>query len=298
MKNRSVIALGFFDGVHRGHGTLLELCRREADRLGASALALTFDRHPAALLTGNPVPLLSPFCERQRIMQEHYKIDRLVELTFDEAMANMPWEDFLQNVLLGKLEAVCLVCGEDYRFGKGGKGTAQLLKAACEKVGVSCHILPALCLHGQVVSSTRIRGLIASGDLEEAAELLGYAYRLVGKVVPGQGLGRTLGTPTANLAWENELLPPQGVYAAKALTPYGSYPAVVNIGIRPTVEGSTVTVEPWLLDFSGDLYGQEMGLELYKFLRPEQKFPSLDALREEIFRNAQQARTYFAQKER
>lgn len=296
MSNGSVIALGFFDGVHRGHGTLLELCRKEADLLDASAIALTFDRHPAAFLTGTAVPLLSPFEERQRIMQQHYHIDRLIELTFDEAMANMPWEAFLQNILLDTLGAVSLVCGEDYRFGKGGAGTATLLKAACEKVGIGCHIVPALRIHGEIVSSTRIRALIAKGDLEEAAELLGYPYRLTGKVVSGQGLGRTLGTPTANLAWKNELLPPKGVYAAKAVTGQGCYPAVVNIGTRPTVEGSSVTVEPWLLDFSGDLYGQEMGLELYKFLRPEQKFSSLDALREEIFRNAQQTREYFAQK--
>ncbi len=296
MKKGCVIALGFFDGVHRGHGTLLQLCRQEADLLSASAIALTFDRHPAAFLTGARIPLLSPYRERQRVMGELYGIEQLVELTFNEAMANMPWESFLHQILVDTLGAVCLVCGEDYRFGKGGTGTAELLKEACEKLGVACHIVPALRIHGDIVSSTRIRGLISQGEMEEAAELLGYPYRLTGKVVSGRGLGRTLGMPTANLAWENELLPPNGVYIARAITEEGVYPAVVNIGSRPTVDGSTVTVEPWLLDFSGDLYGKRLSLELYKFLRPEQKFPDLDALRNEILRNAQQTRIYFSQK--
>ncbi len=298
MKQACVIALGFFDGVHRGHGALLEVCRGEASRLGVRAVAVTFDRHPSALLTGTEIPLLSTFRQRQRIMEEKYGIDCLVELPFDEAMGNMPWEDFLKNVLIDTMGAVSLVCGEDYRFGKGGKGNAILLKEACNELGLDCHVIPPFCLGGKVVSSTRIRELIGAGKMEEAAELLGYPYSLTGRVISGRGLGRTLGTPTANLACENDLLPPYGVYAAKAVTKDGSWLAVVNIGVRPTVEGHHVTVEPWLLDFSGDLYGEEIYLELHKFLRPERKFPDLQALREEIFRNGEQTKVYFRERQR
>ncbi len=295
MKQSRVIALGFFDGVHLGHGQLLLWCCQEAERLGVQAAAVTFDRHPASALSGKSIPLLSDPEERKRIMAEQYGIDQLITIPFDREMMTMPWENFLRDVLVNELGAVSLVCGHDYRFGSGGIGNAQRLKAGAGALGIDCHVIPAYQLHGVTVSSTHIRSLIQAGDMEGAGEFLGHPYTLTGRVVPGRGLGRTMGVPTANLELSpNRLLPPHGVYATRALTSQGDYLAVTNVGSRPTVGGHHVTIEPWLLDYAGDLYGQTVTLELHKFLRPEKKFQDLEALREEILRNANQTKAYFA----
>lgn len=295
-KTSSVVALGFFDGVHLGHGKLLEAARREADRLGVPALALTFDPHPSVLVEAGGVPLLSCLEERAHIMESRYGIDRLVVLPFDEAMRRMSWEDFFHHVLIERLGAVHLVCGADYRFGRGGRGNALLLQAACREAGLGCQVIPSFSVDGEPVSSTRIRALIQGGDMEQAARLLGYPYALTGRVIHGRGLGRTMGIPTANLQWEAGILPPHGVYASKAHTPQGTYLAVTNIGTRPTVAGDHITVEPYLLDFSGNLYDQRLRLELYARLRPELHFPDLESLKAEICRNAEQTRAYFEER--
>lgn len=297
MKQSRVIALGFFDGVHLGHGQLLTCCRQEAERLGVQAAAVTFDRHPGNALSGGHIPLLSGMEERRVMMSTQYGIEQLIIIPFDRETMTMSWERFFRDVLVEELGAVSLVCGHDYRFGKGGAGHAGNLAEAAASMGIRCHVIPPYQLHGVTVSSTHIRRLILAGDMEGAAEFLGHPYLLSGKVIPGRGLGRTIDVPTANLdIAADRLLPPHGVYAGKVVTAEGTFLAVTNVGSRPTVEGHHVTVEPWLLDYSGDLYGQEIRLELHKFLRPEQKFPSLAALREEILRNAQQTRDYFVHK--
>lgn len=296
MAEGRVLALGFFDGVHLGHGALLTRCRQEADRLGVEAAAVTFDRHPASALTGRAVPMLTTLSQRERLMKERYGIDRLLVLPFDETLREMPWERFLREVLLDRLGAVSLVCGWDNRFGQGGQGTPEKLLERSGELGYGCHVLPPVEVDGIPVSSTHIRWLLTQGDVEQATRFLGYSYRITGQVVHGQGLGRTLGTPTANLQPEPGIqLPGNGVYACRAVTRYGTFPAVTNVGIRPTVSGENVTVEPWLLDFQGDLYHSRMTLEFCGFLRPERQFPSLEALREEIHRNGQQTRELFRQ---
>lgn len=296
MTEPRVIALGFFDGVHLGHGQLLDAARNRARAVGAKAACVTFDCHPSALLTGQSVPLLTTPEDRERVMVERYGIDRVLTLHFDRAMMDMPWEDFLHRILLEQYGAVGLVCGHDFRFGSRGLGTAEKLKAECDRLGIFCQVIPPYTLDGITVSSTYIRSLILTGDMEAAARFLGYPYCLHGKVVSGARIGRTMGTPTANLQVSGVLLPPKGVYACLARTPFGTYPAVANIGTRPTVAGENLTIEPWLLDFSGDLYGTEMTLKVHKFLRGERKFPSLEALQAEIKRNGEQTREYFAEK--
>ncbi len=295
MEQPKVIALGFFDGVHLGHGQLLSRCRQEADRLGVCAAALTFDLHPDTLVSGTQVRLLSSTQDRSRLMQELYGIEEVLTLHFDDDMCSMEWQQFLQKILIEKYHAVGLICGHDFRFGAGGRGTAALLQEAAAKHGISCAVVPEYRLENITVSSTYIRTLIASGELDRARWFLGHPHMLSGKVVEGRHLGRTLGIPTANLIPNQELvLPPNGVYACRVRTSDGSYMAVANIGTRPTVQGHKLTIEPWLLDYTGDLYGQVVTLELWHFLREEKKFPSLEALRHEILRNAQQTRAFFA----
>lgn len=294
MKQQRVIALGFFDGVHLGHGQLLRRCRQAAEKLGCKAAALTFDVHPDTLVAGDPVPLLSSVADRARIMRELYGVQEVLPLHFDRALMDMPWEDFLQRVLVERYGAAHLVCGHDFRFGAKGRGTAERLAAACARLGLGCDVIPAYRLEGRVVSSTYIRRLLEKGDLDGARRFLGHPYLLSGAVVPGAGLGRTMDVPTANLAPPpGVLLPVRGVYACRARVPAGTFLAVTNVGLRPTVDGRTLTVEPWLLDFNGDLYGQAVTLEFWSYLRGERKFESLEALRQEILRNAQQTRAYF-----
>lgn len=286
-----VIALGFFDGVHLGHGGLLRQARAVADRLQIPAAALTLDTHPDALLRGEAVALLNTPAERELLMRRLYGIDEVLTLHFDREVMRQPWEDFVRTTLAQRYHAAHLVCGHDYRFGADGAGTPALLAQTARSLGIGFDCIPEIRLDGQTVSSTLIRRLLRDGEMRQAVRFLGHPHLLSGTVVRGRQLGRTLGIPTANMAVsESILLPRRGVYAAKARFDGQERLAVVNIGCRPTVHGETVTVEPWLLDFDGDLYGHELCLELYDFIRPEREFPSLDALKAEILRNAEQVR--------
>lgn len=297
MNQPRVIALGFFDGVHLGHGQLLARCRQEADRLGCRAAALTFDSHPDTLVSGERVALLSTPQDRVRLMEALYGIDEVLPIRFDRQMRDMPWEQFLHSVLLGQYHAAALICGHDFRFGARGAGTAARLLEACAKLGIGCAVIPEYRLEGITVSSTYIRTLVAQGEIERANEFLGHPYTLSDRVSHGKKLGSTLGFPTVNLRLkENVLSPAKGVYATKVILENGeTHPAVTNVGTRPTVDdGNQLTIEGFILDFQGDLYGQKIQMEFYKYLREERKFPSFAALTAEVMHNAEQTREYFA----
>ena len=289
---QTAIALGFFDGVHLGHAALLRRTRALADAQSLCALALSFDVHPQTAL-GRPTPLLSTPAMRERLLRDTFGMDAVEFLHF-AALMRMPWRQFFEEVLLGRYHARQLVCGYDYRFGAGGEGTAQKLAEICRERGVGCEIVPPVTLDGTVVSSTHIRKLIARGEVEEAARFLGRPYRLTGTVVHGSGLGRTMGTPTANLDPGELLLPGRGVYITLARVGKTACPAVTNVGVKPTVGGEELSVESWLPDYDGDLYGRELALDFCRFLRPERRFDAVEALRAEIVNNAEQARAFFA----
>lgn len=291
---KRILALGFFDGVHSGHGALLLRTRELADALGCVATALTFDTHPDELVHGTAVPLLNTAEERAQLMRRLYGIDEILTLPFDRATMAQPWEDFVEQRLCAQYGAVHVVCGYDFRFGAGGAGNAQRLGEKCRALGIGCDCIPPHSLGGEVVSSTRIRKLLTEGRMNEAVACLGHPHLISGTVVHGRQLGRTLGIPTANLLpAQGLLLPKFGVYAAMAQFGDLHRPAVVNIGSRPTVEGHRVTVEPWILDFEGDLYGQHLELSLYRFLRPEKKFDSLEDLKQAIHKNAEETLAFF-----
>lgn len=297
MKQPCILALGFFDGVHIGHGGLLRRTREVANRLGLPAAALTFDTHPDTLVFEKDMPLLNTAADREYLMRSLYGIDTVLTLHFDRAMMMLPWEQFAEKILFGDYHAVHLVCGHDFRFGDRGAGTPAKLAQLCASRGVGFDQIEEIRLDGAVVSSTRIRSLLEAGEMAQAVHFLGHPHVLTGTVISGRHLGHTFGIPTANLALPAELLQPRfGVYAAMAYFDGIKRLAVVNIGSRPTVGGTHVTVEPWILDFNGDLYGHELRLEFYEFLRPEVKFSSIAALIEEIHRNAAQTRAYFEKK--
>ena len=292
MVEKTIYALGFFDGVHIGHAALLKACRELADETGCKAAAITFSSHPDTLVQGVTPRLINTIEDRVRLLKES-GMDEVAVLPFDKKMQSMHWQEFLDG-LVESYGAIGLVCGHDFRFGNRGEGNAMLLASYCENHGMPCAIVPEQKLCGITVSSTHIRNLLEKGDVAEANRFLGHPHILSGTVISGRKLGRTLGIPTANLALpEDTLQLPFGVYACKAKVDGKTYLAVTNIGNRPTVGGHRVTVEPWLLDFDGDLYGKELTLLFYAFLRPERKFPDLDALKEEIGKNAAQTRKFF-----
>ena len=292
MENNHIYALGFFDGVHVGHGALLAECRRMADKLGYKAAAVTFSAHPDTLVLGKTPGLINTIEDRVRLLKAA-GMDDVVVLPFDKQMRSMPWEDFL-TLLEERYRAAGLVCGHDFRFGDRGAGNAKLLREHCEAKKMPCAVVPEQKLDSVTVSSTHIRGLLEAGRIEEANRFLGHPHFFMGEVVSGRKLGRTLGIPTANLLIpEGVVQLRHGVYACKAVTRGKEYLAVTNIGNRPTVGGHRVTVEPWLMDFDGDLYGEELTLSFHAFLRPERKFDSLEELKDEIQKNAAQTRKIF-----
>ena len=297
---RRVIALGFFDGVHLGHGALLRTVSERAGTLDAVPCAFTFDRSPAAALSGREVPLLSGVDDRRGLMERLYGIREVIVAPFG-VMRQMDWRDFVGQYLRDGLGVVHVVAGHDFHFGYKGEGTPQRLADKCRELGMGCDIIPKVEVDGVTVSSTYIRTLVEAGEMERARRFLGHPHTLSGPVVHGSELGRTLGTPTANLLVpEGVIAPGFGVYATRVHLPNGENLAVTNVGVRPTVnqDKSAVTVEPWILDYRGDLYGQNIRVEFYTRLRAERKFPSIQALRDAILENAQQTRDFFAKASR
>lgn len=295
-QKKRVIALGFFDGVHNGHGALMRRTAQVAQELGAVPSAFTFDPHPQTVILGRPMPLLTSPEDRADLMRKYYGIQDVIVEPFTVPRMKQPWQDFVASTLVKDLHAVHLVAGHDYHFGYKGEGNPQRLQQICQELGIGCDIIPKVEMEGITVSSTYIRTLVAQGEMERANEFLGHPYTLSDRVAHGKKLGSTLGFPTVNLHFpEGVLVPAHGVYATRVWFENGeSRPAVTNIGVRPTVDdGDKVSVEGYILDFSGDLYGQTIRMEFYKKLRGERKFPSLEALREEVMRNAQETRDFF-----
>jgi len=280
--------LGFFDGVHLGHQALLDACVQLAAELGVRSAAITFLSHPQSLFTDTPPKLLTTH-ETRVILLRHFGVESVYSYPVTREVMGTPWEAFLEELV--EYGAAGFVCGADFRFGHKGLGNARNLREFCENRGLPCIIVEDRTLDGIRVSSSHIRGLLEAGQVEEANRFLGHPHILSGTVVSGRRLGRTIGIPTANLCLPPEVLcPKHGVYACVAEAEGKRYAAVTNIGSRPTVGGHRVTVEPWLLDFDGDLYGKELRLELHAFLREERKFDTLEELKAAILENERQTR--------
>ena len=297
-ETKRVIALGFFDGVHLGHAALMEMTRRRALERGAAPSVLTFATHPDTLVKGIEVPLINSPEGRAEIIRRVYGIESVIFIHFNHAVMQMPWEDFLCS-LKNELRAVHIVVGYDFTCGYRGEGRALKIAAWCSKNGLGCDVIDAVRVDGEIVSSSRIRELISDGRMEEANRLLGHPHCLVDTVHYGFQLGGKLGTPTINMRFaEGVLVPRHGVYAAKVFLDNGDeYMAVTNVGVRPTVSGGDrVSVESFILDFSGDLYEHTVRVEFHRFLRDERRFESTGALRAQILADAESSRAYFTQK--
>jgi riboflavin kinase/FMN adenylyltransferase len=288
MEKKTIYALGFFDGVHLGHQALLKQCRELADQNGCQAGVVTFTSHPDSLVLGEPPALLNTSDDRARLLYA-FGMDIVKEIPFDRELMTTHWSTFLDRLLA--VGAAGFVCGDDFRFGSGGLGTAKKLAAYCKKKELPYAIVPEQIMGGERISSTRIRSLLEQGDLENVSRLLGHPHVLTGMVTPGKQLGRTLGFPTANLPFPAELATPKlGVYVCVALVDDQTYVSLCNIGIRPTVAGESINAEIHLLDFDSDLYGKEITIAFHTFLRPEKKFESLEELKAQIAEDIAQVR--------
>ena len=276
-ENCRAVALGFFDGVHRGHAALLERVKERAAELDASPAVLTFDVHPDTLVFGKEVSLINSAPEREEIIRRIYGIDTTIFLHFNRRMMEMPWQEFIESAVR-ELGITAVVVGHDFSFGYRGQGTPERLQAWCAERDIRCDVIPAVKIDGRIVSSTEIRGLIADG------------------IHAGFHLGAKLGSPTINMAFPaGVVIPKHGVYAARVWLDDGSdYAAVTNIGVRPTVsEGEQVSVESHLLDFSGNLYGRHARVEFMHFQRAERRFDSVEELAEQIRRDTEETRAWF-----
>ena len=295
MKER-VIALGFFDGVHLGHAALLRRTVEEAARRGVTPAVFTFDRPPKEVVTGVPCPLIASPEDRKGLLEREFGIRDVLMVPFNQEMMTTPWDEFVTKILVGRYHAVHLVAGHDHHFGHKNQGSPELLVEKCAELGLGCDIIPKVELDGITVSSTYIRSLVGMGQMARAARYLGHPHVLTQEVRHGRRIGHTIGVPTVNLVIPpHVLVPSHGVYATRVYLPDGtSYPAVTNVGTRPTVNnGTDITVEPWLLGFDGDLYGQRVRVEFHKRLRDEIRFDSLDALRHQTQKDAKATLEYF-----
>ena len=288
-----VLALGFFDGVHIGHGALLHKTNKRAEALGALPGVITFDRHPRAHTGGQEVPLIGTSQMRKKLIAQKFGINMVEEIVFDESFRKMPPGEFI-DFLEKTYAPLHLVCGHDFRFGYQGEGNPELLAQACKRRGIGLDIIEEARLEGVLVSSTHIRQLLQEGDMQEAARFLGHYYPLCQVVEPGQKLGAKLNTPTINMRYPQGLIAlPRGVYLSRVLLEK-PYPAITNIGRRPTVEaGDEIWVETHILDYDACLYGKELCVELEDYIRPEQKFLSIEELKGQIGKDIENARNYF-----
>jgi len=279
-----VIAAGVFDGFHLGHRAVIDRAIAGARAAGGTPVVVTFDPHPAAVLRPQSAPpLLTSTRHKIRLLADA-GIAHVLVLGFDAAFAAQPPEIFIQALAdaCRPLREICV--GEDWAFGKDRAGNLSLLTVLGKKLGFTATGHLPVIVDGKAVSSTAIRAAVESGALAEAARLLGREFSVLGTVIEGRRLGRTLGFPTANVRPESEQLPPNGVYAVRVLVDGKSHAGIANVGVRPTVsnEGVQRLVEVHLFDFSGDLYDCDIEVFFGRFVRPEQKFPDLDALRAQI----------------
>lgn len=289
-----VVALGTFDGVHRGHRALLLTAKQLADELNVPLRVCTFNRHPLEILRpDNPPVMLSTIPEKASQLFSA-GVDETELIPFDRSVADLEPEQFLER-MHSMIMVRGIVAGWNYSFGKNGRGNADLLREDGEKHGYKVIIVPPTTLEdGTVISSSLVRRSLQDGDMQKVSELLGYTYSLTGTVAQGKHQGHKLGFPTANIEpWKRKALPKFGVYTGMLETDTEMLPAVVNIGIQPTIPSGKVTVEAHILTESPELYGQKVRLSLLKMLRPERRFDSVEELTRQIEQDREEALRLF-----
>ncbi|MBA3543174.1 MAG: bifunctional riboflavin kinase/FAD synthetase [Chthoniobacterales bacterium] len=294
------LAIGVFDGVHRGHQAVISTAARHAGEAGGAAVVVTFDPHPAKILRPQESPRLLTATQHKIALIRALGVSHLLVLTFDRSFASTAPEDFVQQ-LVGAAKPLREICvGQEWSFGKNRAGNLALLKELGAELDFNVVGVEPVASDGQVVSSTAIRKAVEAGDFATATRMLGRDYTILGTVEEGKHLGRSLGFPTANLSAHSEQFPPNGVYAAEGLLKGEKVRGVINLGVRPTIDAETPrrVLEFHLFDFDRELYGEDIEVRFVRYLRPERKFENLAALREQIERDASEARQILGLPER
>lgn len=290
-KQGTAVALGYFDGIHLGHQAVLNTALEYAEKENLVPVVMLFDIHPRKLISGKVPPMLtSEEKKRELLIKKGFTV---VDFNFREAMNYSP-NEFIEKILIETLNARVVSCGFDYHYGKGGKGNADTLRDELRKRGIKAFSKEAILLGQEVISSTSIRKLISEGEIKKANTMLGSTFSYDFTVEKGDGLGRVLGFPTINQFFPQDFIVPKyGVYASKVLFENKWYPAVTNVGIRPTVAKASMRSETCILDFSGDLYGKNVEVHLIDFIREEIKFPDLASLSAQIEKDIVRARKIY-----
>lgn len=283
----SVVTLGKFDGMHTGHQKLIEKVREIAKERKLQAVMFTFDISPQIKIGKSDYKLIVTRKEKL-MLAEKFGIDVLVECPFNEQIRNMSAEDFIKDILIGKINTKAVVAGTDFKFGKNRQGDADYLKKNSAMFGFSVDILEKEKDGGRDISSTFVREELAKGNIEKANKLLGFEYFIIGEVIGGTHIGRNLGFPTINMAPQpDKLLPPNGVYASLTEIDGKTYKSISNIGVKPTVNGKELGAETFIFDFDGNLYGKTAVVKLLDFMRPEKKFDSVEDLKKQVYTDIQ-----------
>jgi riboflavin kinase/FMN adenylyltransferase len=290
-----IVALGNFDGFHRGHQAVVARAVSRARAAGRPAIVATFDPHPARLFRPDAPPFLLTTIAQRLDLFAGAGADAGYVIRFDRETASVSPEDFVARWLVEKLGAAGVVTGEDFSFGRGGAGKAATLATLAAGHGLTAEAVAPVGSGDAPVSSSRIRAALRDGDPAEAARLLTRPFTITGRVIPGDQVGRTIGYPTANIDMGDYLRPAYGIYAVRGRLPDGRVlDGAANLGIRPTFDPPKELLEPYFFDFAEDLYGQEIAIELVAFLRPEAKFDGLDALIEQMAQDCDDARAILA----
>lgn len=276
------VTIGNFDGVHRGHAKLVERLLAKARDVGGPAIVFTFDPHPVRLLRPEAAPPPLTWTDRKAQLLDELGVTAVIAYSTDQALLQLSPEAFFQRIVRAQLAARGMVEGPNFFFGKGRAGTIDTLRTLCGTANVSLEIVPPVEVASEIVSSSRVRRAISAGDVDLARQLLTRPYRVRGMITHGAGRGAKIGFPTANLEAIDTLLPAQGVYAARAITPGDNWPAAVNIGPNPTFGENALKVEAHLIGFAGSLYGQPLELEFLSRLRNIRPFESVEALKAQL----------------
>ena len=286
-----VTALGCFDGVHAGHSYLISEAKKIANEKNIQTAVWSFTEPPKNYFKPHSVPLLTLHSEK-RIAMQRLGVDILVSVPFDQQTSSLSAEDFFNEILIKRMKSAHIVCGFNYRFGKGGVGDTELLRKLCDKNNIEISVIPPITVDGITVSSSEIRTAIDNGNVELAKKLLGRPYSLRAKVISGKHLGHTLGFPTVNQEFEGDkAVPLYGVYLTQIQIGKKTNYGITNIGVQPTVNASKLYAETNIFDFSGDLYGKTITVEFLRFLRTERKFDSVDDLKSQISNDIQKAKS-------
>ncbi len=285
-------AIGIFDGVHIGHKSIIQLVKQSADADNLSSCLITFNPHPQEVITGKELPLIVPFNERVKLL-ENETLDITVCFSFTKEFSGLSAETFITDILVGRLNLKKLFVGPDFVFGRNRGGNTELLYNLGKKLGFETKSVSQVTKNGHPVSSTEIRNLISEGKIEKVNEYLGRTYSIEGKVTEGEKRGRILGFPTTNLDTEWKFLPRDGVYITNAVVSGTRHQSITNIGYRPTFGNNGLLIETHIFDFGDNLYGKNIRIEFLKRLRNEKKFSGIEELKSAISLDVQNARKYF-----